>query len=201
VSEPQDPYAGQPYQPPPGYHPGYPPPGYPGYPAQPGYPPPYPGYAGYPGYPTPPPLGPARPASVTAAAVLAFVAGGLLIMAGLALALGASLADSLDGTGRRHDFDHVELAIAGIANLVIAAVLIAGGSVVLGGTSRGRTMMMVGSTLLIIDSLYWLFRPDDPSNTFVTAVIFAALGVLAGAFVSTAAARTWLAARQAAARY
>jgi hypothetical protein len=207
VTEPQDPYAGQPYQPPPGY----PPPGYPGaYPPaayqQPAYPPAayqpyaaYPGYPRYPGYPPLPPSGPGRPSSVTGAAVLAFVAGGLLILAGLILVLGASFTDSLtDDFNQDLGSLSVELAIDGVVNLLAAMLLIMGGVMLLGGNNTGRTLTIIGTLVVVVASIYWIFRPHDPGSTLFSALIFAALCIIAASLLSTATARAWLATQNAA---
>ena len=189
MSEPQDPYQGQPY--PGGYpgnpsQPGYPNyPTYPAYPAYPGYPPapnqpapygypPPPGYppygypygysygypTGYPGYPAP---SAGRPGTTTASAVLAYVTAGLLILAALILFVGASALDSMTSD---HPFFATgdvsgELDLDAAVNLFAAGLLIVGGVQLAARKRAGLQLVCVGSGITVICSIYWLVRPSD----------------------------------------
>ena len=113
-----------PVQPGAGYA-GYPMPGYPmgsGYPM--GYPAPYPGYATDPRD--------VRPGVAMAAAVLAYVNAGLLILAGGLLLLGASIVSDVEDASNSHTNYGVEIALDGTANLIAGALLIAGGVMITG---------------------------------------------------------------------
>jgi hypothetical protein len=215
VSDPQDPYAGQPYQPPPPYS-DYPPyrsgpsgypgsdPGYPGYPADDigqrdayyGYPPPPPGSYGYPYLPQNP-----RPAgSVVAAAVLSFVAAGLLVLAGVILFSSASFADGLsDAFGTQHDSLTTEIRADGFVNLVAAALLVPGGLLLLKGRVLGPTLIAVGSLVVVAAAVYWVARANQYGGTLFFAVLYAATVVTATALAFANSARAWLAAQTAAA--
>jgi hypothetical protein len=220
-NEPQDPYAGQPYQPypPPGNPPpagGYPQSGYPqsGYPQSgyPGYPPPNPGYApqgypppGYPGYPPPgypyPPARPGRPGSATAAAVIAFVAAGLLIIAAIFLFSGASATNDF-GNDFNSDTSSAtaELSFDGVVNLVAATLLIVGGVILTGRKAKGRTMIAVATAIVIAAAIYWMVRTSGSyGGTVFFALVFAALVIIAVSLASTSTTRAWLAGQQAAA--
>lgn len=204
-SDPQDPYGGQPYLPPPpygsypsayppaGYQAGYQPghqPGYqPGYQAPPGYPLPYAPYQ----YP-PPPVGSStmRPTTVAGAAVLSFVAAGLLVFAGIVLVAAASTADVVYDAFDRHSSISTELTLDGLGNLLAAMLLIAGGVMVLGGNQKGRPLVLAGTVITVAFSIYWIVRPDNISATLFAAVIFAALGIIATALLMSASARTYL---------
>ena len=172
-------------------------PQYGGYPAQPGYGyPPPPGY-GYPppgyGYPAVPP-GERRPGTLLAAAVLGYVAAGLLILAGILLFDGASLVHDIDTqTGLNNDSVTTELVLDGFANLIAAALLIAGAVVMTGGRPPGRVMYSVGAGIVLVESIYWMARwADDLPYLVVYALLFAALAVVGLALGWTAGGTAWL---------
>jgi len=198
---PQDPYA-QPGAQPPGYPPGgYPSggfqqPGYPsggfqqpGYPSggfqQPGYPqqpPPAPGAygqypppqyaAGYPGYGQPAKSG--RPGLVTAAAVLAFVFGGLGIMSSLVLLAAGGLVSAASNacqstayldSDTRLNCDAVSgvgtvFTVVSIGLIVVAALMIAGGVTAITG-KNGQILVIACAVyavlvvVLIVSSAFW----------------------------------------------
>ena len=197
---PQDPYGGQPYygqQPPPGYQPGYQQPGY----QQPGSPPT--GYYPQPGYPYGPPAygypqiyqpaGAQRPGTATTASVLAFVNGGLLIAAALLLFAGASVISDL-GSATQTDttFTTTEFRLDALINLLAAGLLIAGGVALAGRKSTGRTMIAVGSVIVVAAAIYWMTRFDAFSTTVFYGLLFAALSVLSIAMAFTGSTKAWL---------
>jgi len=204
VSEqtPQDPYAGQPYYGPPqqpsGQYPAqYPQPYPPQYQQQ-----PYPGYPQYAPYQHQPypyayPRPPGRPGTATAAAVLAFVAGGCLIVAALFLFAGASIINDIGSTlNQNTDPTTSELTIDGIINLIAAALLIAGGVMLTGRKVLGRTMLSIGSGIVVACSIYWLLRFNSFGATVFYALLFGALVVIAVCMAFTTTSRAWLAAAQ-----
>uniref|UniRef100_UPI0035CBBFE5 hypothetical protein n=1 Tax=uncultured Jatrophihabitans sp. TaxID=1610747 RepID=UPI0035CBBFE5 len=176
---------------PPGYAPpGYAPPGYapPGY----GYPP-YPsGYAGY-GYPQPAP-GDARPGIATASAVLAFVASGLLILAGLLLFLGGAIASDIEDSVHSSTHIGLELGLDGVVNLVAAGLLIAGGVSLVGRNPLGRILLSVGATIVAAAAVYWFVRFDDISSDSwnFDAGLFLVLTVLTLSFAWAPPVSRWL---------
>lgn len=214
--EPQPPYSGPPAtgQPPPatpagggypgyGYPPaGYPPTGYPGY----GYPPGagygYPaGYGGYPpgagygypaGYPGADPN--PRPGTVIAAAVLAYINAGLLILAGSLLLLGASIVADVESATDSSTTYGAEFALDGILNLVAGGLLIAGGVVLTGRKPAGRILLSAGGLLVVAEAIYWLIRFAGLSlgGFIVYAVLFAALAIASAALCWPAAVSAWL---------
>ncbi len=197
TDSPQDPYGGRPYygqQPPPGY----PPPGYP-----PGYP--QPGYyqpAGYPyappGYAYPQPYYPLqlqRPGTATTACVLSFVNGGLLIAAALLLFAGASVISDLGSVTQTYTtFTTTEFRLDAVVNLLAAVLLIAGGVTLAGRRATGRTMICVGSVIVIGAAIYWMTRFDAFATTVFYGLLFAAMSVLSIAMAFTTATKAWLAA-------
>lgn len=179
---PNDPYASGP-QPQPGYgqppgqpaygQPGYQQPGYPSggfqqpYPGQPGpagygqYPPPQYG-AGYPAYWQPAKAG--RPGMVTAAAVLAFVWGGLGILFSIFGLLAGSIlstaSSAVCNSGTYYDADTADAcnAVSGIggfliaitiATIVIAALMIAGGVTAISG-KNGQILVIACAVYAIL---------------------------------------------------
>jgi hypothetical protein len=171
---PNDPYASGP-QPQTGYggQPGYQQPGYPSggfqqpYPGQPGpagygqYPPPQYG-AGYPGYGQPAKAG--RPGMVTAAAVLAFVWGGLGILFSIFGLLAGSIlstaSSAVCNSSTYYDADTADAcnAVSGIggfliaitiATIVIAALMIAGGVTAISG-KNGQILVIACAVYAIL---------------------------------------------------
>ena len=221
--EPQDPNDTQaypPYQPyggPPPYQPGYPAgtpypgyapqPGYPGYAPQPGYAaqqgPSYPAYSPYPGYPAQaypaypyaPPRALGRPASATAAAVLGYVAAGLLILGSVVLFSSASFASDF-GDSLHEDTGAItgELTIDGFIDLIAAALLIIGSVRLAGRNAAGRTVLAVGAALVVAAGIYWIFRFNTYGGTVFFAMVYSALVVVAVAVTHTTTTRAWLSA-------
>jgi hypothetical protein len=212
MSQPWDPNTGdQPSGQPGGYHqapdqPGFPPaPGYyqqpPGYPQpaagqpyqQAGYPTagyPSAGYPqpGYPGYP-PVPAGPVRPGAVTAAAVLAFVQGGVVLISGIVLlSVVNEISRRVDGyTGGK-----TEAWILTIAVILAGALLIAGGVQIL----KGPTGVVIGGAALsLLISVYFLVRSEFNAAVVWLALSYAVLPVIILAFALGAGARSWAARR------
>jgi hypothetical protein len=190
MGQPGEPYDPNPaLQPPPAYAPPpgpYPPQPYYGqYPQQPypGYPPPYPGY--------PPPYGAMRPGTATAANVLAFVTGGLLIAAGLLLFFGASVVNGLDELDHNsHSIVTAELVLDGLLDMVAAGLLIAGGVSFGGRSASGRIMLSVGSGIVLGESLYWIVRSGGDATFW--ALAFAALVIVSLSLAWSSAANTWI---------
>lgn len=189
AGEPVDPsatYAGPPYGPPPHAYgpPAYGPPAYgPGY----GYPPvPYPG--------RPDPAG-ERPGLAVAAAVLAFIDAGLLILSGALLLFGASLAASIaESVGDSSSAYSAEFAFDGVLDLVSAGLLIAGGVNMLGGRQVGRVLLTAGSGIVLVEAIYWpaRFPVSAVPSTIVWDVLFSALAVLVLIFAWVPTVSRWL---------
>lgn len=171
-------------------------------------PPPYPGppaagpYFHYPGAPAPPPSGypgsyPApwdsgRPNGIAAAAVLAYVDAGLLILTGLLLFAGASAVDSWNNAFGAHDSAiTTELAIDGLINLLSAGLQISGAVMISARSERGRTLLTVGGGLCIAAGVYWVLRVHDVGVTIWT-ILFVALPIVALSLVWTQSATDWL---------
>jgi hypothetical protein len=174
---------------------------YPGQPAGPyGGPAPYSGYPGYPGYPPPPPMAKrdTRPGQAMASAVLAYVLGGLLILAGILLMFGASLADSVgDAIGEDTGAITTELVIDGLVNLAAAGLLIAGGVSLTTASRSGRSLLGWGAGITLAASIYWLIRASGAAGTVVYVVAFDALAIIAIALMAGPAVSGWLAAHRA----
>lgn len=154
------------------------------------YPPsPPPGRPGAPGpYLNPyAPLGPRRPGLATAAAVLAFVAAGLLIVAGLMLFAGGSVAHLFDDTAKT-----AELIICGLINLAAGGVLIAAGVGVLGGRLVAFRWYLGGTLVVVVMAIYWLARYG--LSPLFWAVIFLGLVLTGASFMHTQDVRRWLSA-------
>lgn len=205
LGEPVDPYADayaggyvapDPYAPPPG------PIGYPAYGAWPGAPaaPPNPyGYAPY----------DLRPAPVLAASVLAYVLAGILLASGALLVFGASslyVLAAAESAGGAHAMAG-ELAVAGLANLVVASVLITGGLILSDARRRRRTLLALGAGLTLAECVYWLARVGGDSGppgtnegvaggggVFFLALVYATLAIATLVLAFSIPATRWRAA-------
>jgi hypothetical protein len=131
---------------------------------------------------------------VTAAAVLAFVQAGFLIVSGIVLLAG--------GAWALQEFDEyalgigAEITIVSIITLAAAALLITGGAQ---GFNRKAMLLIIGCAVSLVLSVYWFIRlatagvPVGPS--LVYPLIFAILPVIALALINSGTARAWLASR------
>ncbi|WP_375478088.1 hypothetical protein [uncultured Jatrophihabitans sp.] len=184
----QNPYAQNPYAGP------YPGGAYPGYPPPPGNPYAYPSANPY-GYANP---GPGRPGTLTAAAVLGYVTGGLLILAAIFVFAGASVVNDAELSTGTTSLGG-EFVVAGIANLLAAGLFI-GGSVAMSNRSlTGRALYAVAAGITVVASLYWGFRfagrYDGLAALMFYALLFAALAVVGASLAFTPTGGRWLAGR------
>jgi hypothetical protein len=146
---------------------------------------------GYPGsYPAPWDSG--RPNAIPAAAVLAYIDAGLLILAGLLLLAGASAVDSWNTAFGSHDNAiTTELAVDGVLNLLAAGLQIAGGVMISSRSETGRTLLSAGGGLCIAAGLYWVLRAQAV-GVLVWTIVFVALPIIAISLAWTAPATQWL---------
>lgn len=167
----------QPYTPPPQYG-GYPPPAY----GQPSY--------GAPQYGAPygMPTGPQRPGAALAAAVLAYIQAGLvLICSFVVLAAGAAAAEPL---------------VIGIIQLVSVGLLVFGGVQLTGGS--GRMLMVIANAVQLVLVIYYLIRfapvsdvlDLDGGGLFVIPLIFGVMPAIALGLTFTAAVTRFLVEKQ-----
>lgn len=214
-TEPGQPYAGPPPTGRPIAPPGAPGPGWPpyggapyghpsayGYPAAYGPPAPY----GYPGYPPPQPR-PRRPGQVITAAVLAFVQGGVVVLASLYLWFFASLADiALDevpgAATPTTDALATEGRVLAAVGLVSAVLLVAAGVAALNARSRRVWLLLVvAHGVQVVLSGYWLVRllsvfdsvgSSSPEASLTTFALFFAAGPLVSlGLLLVGAGRRW----------
>lgn len=129
-----------------------------------GYPPAPMAYPGYPGSSSPDD----RPGVTVASAVLGFVAGGLLIAAGLLLLMGASFVNALSSDISSDDHNAaVWLGLAGAANIAAAACAIVGGIIVLTRKPAGRILISVAAALSAICAIGWLTQDGGGAIFFI----------------------------------
>jgi hypothetical protein len=163
------------------------------------YPNAYPSPYGYPyptGYPGPPP-GERRPGTLTAAAVLGYIAAGLLVLAALIVFTGASIVSDVDNASDSVSLDGytAELTFDGFLNLIAAGLLIAGGVVMTGRRARGRTLYSVGAAVVLVEAVYWVGRWGsliaDVGGLAFYAVLFAGLSIIGLTLAWTQAGTRW----------
>lgn len=160
----------------------YPQPGYQSYGAPAGYQL-VPMYAG-------PPARAARPGGAVAAAVLAFVQSGFVLIGGVVLLSATSTAYDLGFNSRLG----AELTIVAVLILLAGALLIAGGTALLG---RKSTLMSVGTGLSLAISVYFVIKLADFANggTIWLPIIYAILPIIALALSMGSDVRVWIKAR------
>jgi hypothetical protein len=194
---PQGQQPGYPPQPPQG-QPGYPPQGQPGYGYPQGAPPQQPGYGypqqpGYPGYPGGNHMAIEMPGLMKTARVLLFILAGLQILFGIiaGIAVGA-VQDVSNGVGSGDDTD----ALAGLG-FVLAAFLVGLGalSIFLGvkfknGGSGIRVTTIVYASLMILGGLVNTVQGAGGSGTFGGLISLAIAGIILASMVNSAAS-TW----------
>ena len=158
-----------------------------GYQQQPGYPP-----AGYPG--AYPPAKPARPGAVTASAVLAFVQAGAVIIAGIVVLAGAT--SVLDIDDDRATGVGTEFTLVAIVTLICGALLVIGGAQ---SFQRKVTILVVGSAVSLLLSVYWLIRTIGLGADFGVAIIwpliFAVLPIIIISLSLGSTGKAWVAGR------
>jgi hypothetical protein len=136
-----------------------------------------------------------RPGTLVASAVLAFVAGGLLILAAVVLFSSARFVSDL-GDVWSSDARSVtnELSVDGVVNLCAAALLIPGGVLLLGGKAFGQSLVAIGSVVVVAATVYWVIRAQAGySGTIVFATVFGALAVVGISLAYAPSARNWIA--------
>ena len=155
-----------------------------------GYPPP-----GYPGYAATAPSQ-RRPGTLTASAVLGYILGGLLIFAGILLFFGANAVSSFANSfGSSAGGYAVELVVAGVADVVAAGLLIAGGVSMTGRNPSGRRLYTAGAVVVLLATVYWIMRwatRYNASPVVVYALLFAALAVVGLALAYAGEGSRWL---------
>jgi hypothetical protein len=200
------PYAGPPPTdrpvPPPygvGYHvPPYGPPGYPGYPPY-GYPPPWPGG----------PRPPGRPGQVIAAAVLAFVQGGLVLLSSVYVVFLSSFlgfaveADPSSAPGGASGLA-TEGTVLGLVQVGSAVLLVVAGVLVLNSRRpRALVVLVIAFAVQVLLCVYWAVRLTvladdipgaDPAGAFLAFTLLFAAGPVVGlGLVLVGSGRRWFA--------
>lgn len=171
-------YPGRPAMPPGQLYPGYPAP--PGQPYAPGYV--LPGYAA-PGLPA----APSRPGSVTAAAVLAFIQGGINLIAGFS---------TLAGSTEINDRPVYTGEIPSVFLIMSLAAIVSGGLLIAGGVAafnKNAVLLNVGVGLSIGVSIWWMTYFGFGGVIVSMATLMAVLPIISGALVNQAAVRSWMA--------
>jgi hypothetical protein len=132
-----------------------------------------------------------RPSSVIAVSVLCYVMGGMLIVAGFVLFLGASVVRSIDDlTGSNNVGTAVELIIDALLNFGVAGLFIAGAAMFTGGRTRGRQLLTIAAGICLVDCIYWALI--GRTNTIIWTIVFAILSLIALALAWTKEISEWL---------
>ena len=125
--------------------------------------------------------------------MLAFVTGGLLIVAALLLFAGASVLNDIgDLNGTNTDPTTTEFSVDAVINLLAAGLLIGGGVMFSGRRVTGRMLVSAGNGVVVIAAIYWLARFSSFSATIFYALLFGALAVIGAWLAFSSTARAWL---------
>jgi hypothetical protein len=138
----------------------------------------------------PPVTGPKRPGAVTAAAVLAFVHAGLLLIGGIAaLSGGTSILDVTSSEGATFA---TMLTILGIIGLACGGVLIGGGVQSYAGKLN---LVVIGSAVAVLLCIAWfilLISNDLPTGVaLVWPLLYAVLPIIAISLAMGSSAQLW----------
>lgn len=154
----------------------------------------FPGQTWFPDEPVPPEPGVSwvsRPSTVVAASVLGYISGGMLIVAGFVLVLGASIVKSFDSaTGGNNTGTAAELVVDSLLNFGVAGLLIGGAATFTSGRAVGRTLLSVGGGVCLAQCVYWVFRAEP--NTIIWTVVFAVIAIVMLALAWTKPTTGWL---------
>ena len=185
-----------------------------GYPPQYGQPAPYGypghGYPGY-GYPGPwgpmPPRRPQRPGPVITSAVLAFVQGGVVLLASLyvwffASVLGVVSEENPGVYANRMDSLATEVTVLAIGGLVSVVLLVVAGIRALSARTRAAWLLTIGAhAVQIVLAVYWAVRlvtfmndipgPDSSAALAAVSILFAAAPVVGLGLLLGGSSRRW----------
>jgi hypothetical protein len=204
-TQPGSPYLGPPPTAPAvpyGYPPQY------GQPAQYGYPGQgYPGYA-YPGPWGPvPPRRPQRPGPVITSAVLAFVQGGVVLLASLyvwffASVLGVVSQETPGVYADRMDSVSTEVTVLAILGIASVVLLVVAGIRALSARTRAAWLLTIAAhAVQIVLAVYWAVRlvtfmndipgPDSSAALAAVSIVFAAAPVVGLGLLLSTSSRRW----------
>ena len=195
-------YGAQPSHPTSGIPPQQYSPAAPPYPPQQAYPQAYPPQQAYPqAYPTQPgyqpmpmvaaPVGLGTPGGVTAAAVLSYIQGGLLLIGAIAILAVGSIAGEA-GLGQLQTI----ISLFGVGDLVLLALFIIAGVFV--QTGRGRVLLFVAAGLNTAAGIFWIYAyiKGDASLIWVP-LLYIAMPIIGVITASVGGVAQWEAARRA----
>jgi hypothetical protein len=124
---------------------------------------------------------------VTAAAVLAFVQGGVLVVAGIITLNGATALSDLD-LGISRGYNGV-LTAMGILTLISAGLLIAGGVSAFG---KKPWLLVAGCGLSLLLSAWWLIQFDFFGVIITWSLLLTVLPIIAISLILGSTAKAWM---------
>jgi hypothetical protein len=131
-----------------------------------------------------------RPGAVVGATVLSVTMAGVLLITGFivifaASSLGAS--DDVESTANVTPF-----VVAGLLNVVAAALLIIGGVLLLGRAAAGRVAIGAATVLCIALAIFWLADDQNDNGIVIWLFIFCVPVITATLLATTASVAQWL---------
>ena len=111
-----------------------------------------------------------RPGEAVVAATLSLVTAGLLLITGFVVIFAAGNLQNLDdstSTSRTTLF-----VLAGLTNVIAAALLIIGGVLLLGRSTGSRGPLALGALLCLALGVFWLANDEGDNGVLVWLIIF-----------------------------
>lgn len=143
-------------------------------------------------YPQPGWGGPQRPGQVTGAAVLGYVEAGLLMISSLFVFAGASIVnDTASALSAGDGGITAQFVLAGMANLIAAALFIAGGAMFTGANPTGRVLLVAAITLTAVTALFWVIR-FHAGGIVVWAIAFLTMPAITACLAFGRSVNAWL---------
>jgi hypothetical protein len=133
--------------------------------------------------------GPRRPGEAVSAAVLSLIVAGLLLVSGFILILAVMTVDDprFEATRQAN-----AVIVAALSNMVTAAVLIVGATLLLGRARAGRPTIGVGTLFCLALGIFWLYEDSISGGSFAWLLIFCGPVITASLLICTARVSNWL---------
>ena len=145
------------------------------------------------------PADPVRPATVTVAAVLAFVWGGLTIISSLLSMVAGSLFSSVGSACARNDQSGLCASVAGSGGLLITigtALIVAAGLLIWGGVAalngKNAKVLVVASGIQVVIQIVWMIDTGSIAFGIVGVIVPILLIVL----MLSSASKSWFQAKR-----
>jgi len=131
-----------------------------------------------------------RPGAVAGATVISVAMAGVLLITGFIVIFAASslgTSDAVESTANVTPF-----VVAGLLNVVAAALLIIGGVLLLGRAAASRMAIGAATVLCIALAIFWLANDQNDNGIIIWLFIFCVPVITATLLATTASVTQWL---------